>query len=586
MGRVLNNYEEAITKYKKEIEDAGYDGLIIKDTAFDALYGGGNQYVAFEPTQIKSATDNVGTFNESNPSILFQTDTEYLNAVNSGDMAKAQAMVDARAREQGYTIKAYHGTNNSEETKTWNNERKEWDTKYAPITVFKRRVDGHRNKGHFFASDIDNAGGYGSKLYNVYLKIQDPLVIDCNGSLYSEIYYNGQTKDTYEWAEWAERTGYDGVIFLDIRDGVDYGALQTPLDEYVAFRANQIKSADPVTYDDNGNVIPLSQRFNEQNNSLLYQENEQTYEEATENGNYVPDDILQSYRGQEWADAEISAREDYRADASDYMAEGKDYEQFAEAMRVDDPQQRTDDYYKEIWNSASEINPKYEEAVQKFSKRMFEKIIRTLNRLNDDGELKESPVGIFADAMKYYKDNENLSDELYEDIMAEVESAPDKALVYIAEAFSDREDFDNMMRTIATTPDADAFSEINRYIKNNKHYKDTTVRNIDEDIKTIKGVIRDYRLNYITKEEARERLDALKDKYKGKLEVAKENEQALDTVTVDEAKKLLEEGHFAEGSMAPKIRAAIMFVENGGKECIITEAGQLDNPNCGTRIVR
>ena len=66
----------------------------------------------------------------------------------------------------------------------------------------------------------------------------------------------------------------------------------------------------------------------------------------------------------------------------------------------------------------------------------------------------------------------------------------------------------------------------------------------------------------------------------------KENEQALDTITVAEAKKLLEEGHFAEGSMAPKIRAAIMFVENGGKECIITEAGQLDNPNCGTRIVQ
>ena len=66
----------------------------------------------------------------------------------------------------------------------------------------------------------------------------------------------------------------------------------------------------------------------------------------------------------------------------------------------------------------------------------------------------------------------------------------------------------------------------------------------------------------------------------------KENEQALDTITVAEAKKLLEEGQFAEGSMAPKVRAAIMFVEKGGKECIITEAGQLDNPNCGTRIVR
>jgi len=66
----------------------------------------------------------------------------------------------------------------------------------------------------------------------------------------------------------------------------------------------------------------------------------------------------------------------------------------------------------------------------------------------------------------------------------------------------------------------------------------------------------------------------------------KENEQALDEITVNEAKKYLEEGHFTEGSMAPKIRAALYFVENGGKECIITEAGQLGNPHCGTRIIR
>ncbi|MBP1672790.1 MAG: arcC [Bacteroidetes bacterium] len=66
----------------------------------------------------------------------------------------------------------------------------------------------------------------------------------------------------------------------------------------------------------------------------------------------------------------------------------------------------------------------------------------------------------------------------------------------------------------------------------------------------------------------------------------KENEQALDVITVNDAKRYLEEGHFTEGSMAPKIRAALYFVENGGKECIITEAGQLGNPTCGTRIVR
>lgn len=66
----------------------------------------------------------------------------------------------------------------------------------------------------------------------------------------------------------------------------------------------------------------------------------------------------------------------------------------------------------------------------------------------------------------------------------------------------------------------------------------------------------------------------------------KPDEKALDTITVEEAKRYLAEGHFTEGSMGPKVRAAIYFVENGGKECIITEAGELGNPACGTRIVK
>lgn len=66
----------------------------------------------------------------------------------------------------------------------------------------------------------------------------------------------------------------------------------------------------------------------------------------------------------------------------------------------------------------------------------------------------------------------------------------------------------------------------------------------------------------------------------------KENELALDTLTVAQAQQYLAEGQFAEGSMAPKVRAAILFVQNGGKECIITEAGELGNPSCGTRIVK
>ena len=65
----------------------------------------------------------------------------------------------------------------------------------------------------------------------------------------------------------------------------------------------------------------------------------------------------------------------------------------------------------------------------------------------------------------------------------------------------------------------------------------------------------------------------------------KPGELALDVITIKEAEEYLAQGHFAEGSMAPKVRAALHFVKNGGKECIITEAGQLGNPKCGTRIV-
>ena len=65
----------------------------------------------------------------------------------------------------------------------------------------------------------------------------------------------------------------------------------------------------------------------------------------------------------------------------------------------------------------------------------------------------------------------------------------------------------------------------------------------------------------------------------------KEGEKALDTLTIEEAEKYLKEGQFTEGSMAPKIRAALYYIKNGGKECIITDSTELGNPTCGTRII-
>lgn len=66
----------------------------------------------------------------------------------------------------------------------------------------------------------------------------------------------------------------------------------------------------------------------------------------------------------------------------------------------------------------------------------------------------------------------------------------------------------------------------------------------------------------------------------------KPDEKQLDTITTTEARRYLDEGHFAEGSMAPKVRAAIKFAEEGGGQTIITAASQLQNPDCGTKIIK
>ncbi len=60
------------------------------------------------------------------------------------------------------------------------------------------------------------------------------------------------------------------------------------------------------------------------------------------------------------------------------------------------------------------------------------------------------------------------------------------------------------------------------------------------------------------------------------LNYKKPNQVALDKITVVEAKKYVEEGHFAKGSMLPKIQAIIRFLEAGGKEAIVTNPESLE----------
>lgn len=63
------------------------------------------------------------------------------------------------------------------------------------------------------------------------------------------------------------------------------------------------------------------------------------------------------------------------------------------------------------------------------------------------------------------------------------------------------------------------------------------------------------------------------------------NEQKLDPLSVADARSYLEQGMFSKGSMAPKIKAAVQFVEQGGEKSVITEASLLKDKTYGTRIV-
>ena len=66
------------------------------------------------------------------------------------------------------------------------------------------------------------------------------------------------------------------------------------------------------------------------------------------------------------------------------------------------------------------------------------------------------------------------------------------------------------------------------------------------------------------------------------------DQRFLDRMTVSEAQQYLEAGEFPEGSMGPKIRAALQMLAGGGKEVIITSPPHLEEAmagRTGTRLV-
>jgi hypothetical protein len=164
-------------------------------------------------------------------------DAEYLQAVESGDMDKAQRMVDDAAKAAGYGVgPVYHGGG--------------FDITVDPVFKRSNKGDGVlvSDQGIFFSdrkSYADFMASNGGTVTTVFLRLDNPREFAPNEGI-------GEMDEKLLRSQ-----GYDG---WDSESGL----------EYVVFDPSQIKSADPVTYDESGNVIPLSQRFDETKSSILF----------------------------------------------------------------------------------------------------------------------------------------------------------------------------------------------------------------------------------------------------------------------------------------------------------------------------
>jgi carbamate kinase len=64
----------------------------------------------------------------------------------------------------------------------------------------------------------------------------------------------------------------------------------------------------------------------------------------------------------------------------------------------------------------------------------------------------------------------------------------------------------------------------------------------------------------------------------------KPDQEILEFLNYTDAKRYLDAGEFGEGSMAPKIRACLSFLEQGGQKAVITEAFKLEDKSYGSKI--
>jgi hypothetical protein len=188
-------------------------------------------------------------------------DAEYLNAIKSGDMEKAQKMVDEAAKKAGYTVgPVEHGSDavfdkfekrpRSSERSVSKGEAFHFTTQPNMAATYGKNVNSYFLKGKFIASTPAGVQ---------YPSFYDPKTLKfIDSRTLGENVTPGETPDAATKRALLIK-GYTG-IFVRWENGT----------EYAVFDPSQIKSADPITYDNNNNIIPISQRFNPNNQDIRY----------------------------------------------------------------------------------------------------------------------------------------------------------------------------------------------------------------------------------------------------------------------------------------------------------------------------
>ena len=203
-----------------------------------------------------------------------EMDADYLSAVERGDMATAQRMVMEAAKlampntkvvdENGNPKVVYHG------------DRKKaryifsTDTFFTPKEEYAKRYT--NGTGEVYATFLDIKRPFDirdKKAYDIFTEFRGgrkPVVTTTGAMDWGEYSY----EDLQEYVEDVAPNEYDGFILDEGADPDGNGGVVHRGLSFVPFVPNQIKSAEAVTYDDNGNVIPLSERFNPKKEDIRY----------------------------------------------------------------------------------------------------------------------------------------------------------------------------------------------------------------------------------------------------------------------------------------------------------------------------